>query len=40
MHAALSLNGKILEWGCAIFDGLDELIIPHPNYEQIFNISF
>ena len=40
MHAALSLNGKIFEWGYTIFDDLDDLVIPHPNYEQIFNISF
>lgn len=38
MHAALSLNGIIFEWGNSIL-GTD-LVIPHINYRQIFNIAF
>ena len=37
MHAALSLNGIIFEWGNSIL-GTD-LVIPHINYRQIFNIA-
>lgn len=37
-HAAFSLNGIIFEWGNSILGS--DLIIPHINYRQIFNIAF
>ena len=38
MHSALSVGGRIIEWGNNFLN--DELIIPTTNYNQIFNISF
>jgi len=39
MHSALSVSGRIIEWGNNLLIN-DELIIPTTNYNQIFNICF
>jgi len=38
LHAALSLSGKIIDWGNCSF--CNSLVIPSPHYNQIFNVSF
>ena len=38
MHSALSVSGRIIEWGNNLINS--GLIIPTTNYNQIFNICF